>query len=408
MAMAAGVPASMGRRLLAALVDAGLALLVVGAPMALGVRPVLVDPAAAPAAGWLAAGWVLLLTLAVTQWMLLARRGWTLGKRALGVVVVSERSGFPPGPGAALLRLGVPVLANVVPLLGPALVAVSPFFDRTGRRQGWHDKVAGTVVVDGRLPRAAQPAQVEHRLEHLLRATGTSAGSEDPTGPAPPSSAAPVGPVDDALPDWLEDTGVVRRVPGVDGSSSDGVAVPDATGEPGSPGGHVPGPGLPPSRGLVAGTRVVPQAEVVTSVPVQHQPEDEDVEATRLRPARAKVPELAAQDREVTVELTDGQRVTFAGAALVGRDPAPRPGEDGCRLIRVADPGRSVSKTHLLLGVDRNGLWVRDRRSTNGTVVTLADGQQILCGADQQVRLPPGASVAFGDYGLSVATVDAV
>ena len=59
-------------------------------------------------------------------------------------------------------------------------------------------------------------------------------------------------------------------------------------------------------------------------------------------------------------------------------------------------------------GVDRHGVWVKDRASTNGTVVTLPDGQQILCGAHQQVRLPEGASVAFGDYGLDVAELSVV
>ncbi len=397
----------MGRRLLAALVDGALALVLVVLPVALAVLPGRGEPDASLAAGPLAAGSVLLLGLTVTQWVLLGRRGWTVGKRLLGVLVLSERSGFPPGLGPAFLRLLVPAAANLLPLLGPVLVHLSPFFDPSGRRQGWHDKVAGTVVVDARRAPAPGAGQVERRLQHLLTPVGTpvpASATDRPWSPttAPASPPAP-------LPDELEDTGVVQQVPGVSArptapwapSSAEPAAVPARPSA-------LHAPAL--SRGLVAGTRVVPAPEVVTSVPFPHQPsrEEEDVESTRLRPARAKVPELAASDHEATVELTDGQRVTFSGVALVGRNPTPRAGEDGCRLIRVADPGRSVSKTHLLLGVDRNGLWVKDRHSTNGTVVTLADGQQILCGADQQVRLPAGASVAFGDYGLSVATVDAV
>ncbi|MBC7290688.1 MAG: RDD family protein [Actinotalea sp.] len=384
----------MGRRLLAAAVDGALALLVVGAPVAVALltRPA-DDPAAGgPGAALLAASGVGLLALAVTQWVLLGRRGWTLGKRALSITVLSERSGFPPGLGAAFLRGLVPALSTVVPVIGPALVLASPLLDRSGRRQGWHDRAAGTVVVDAASAPAPDRRAVDRRLGHLLDPPGNGT-----TGPVPPPAPWPVAPEapDDALPAVLEDTGRIDR-PGTPAEVrlSAGPLLADR-------------PVLPRTRGLVPGTRVVPPSPVPDAVPFQQRPLEEDVEATRLRPARTRVPEMA-RGHEVTVELTDGQRVTFSGTALVGRNPTPRPGEDGCCLITVADPGRSVSKTHLLLGVDRHGLWVKDRQSTNGTVVTLADGQQILCGAGQQVRLPPGASVAFGDYGLSVATVDAV
>ena len=127
-----------------------------------------------------------------------------------------------------------------------------------------------------------------------------------------------------------------------------------------------------------------------------------DVERTRMRPARAKVPQVPSGGPAI-IELTDGRRIELAGTALVGRRPEPRADDADVELIAVADPGRSVSKTHLAIGVDRAGVWIRDRDSTNGTVVTLADGQQILCAAEQQVRVPLGATVAFGDYGITVA-----
>jgi pSer/pThr/pTyr-binding forkhead associated (FHA) protein len=121
-----------------------------------------------------------------------------------------------------------------------------------------------------------------------------------------------------------------------------------------------------------------------------------------MRPARAKVPEVGRPDL-ATIELSDGRTVRLERTVLIGRQPTPRPGDQDVELVQVPDPGRSVSKTHLAIGVDRSGVWVRDRDSTNGTVVTLADGQQILCAAEQQVRLPAGASVAFGDYALRVS-----
>ncbi|KGM11554.1 phosphopeptide-binding protein, partial [Cellulomonas bogoriensis 69B4 = DSM 16987] len=140
-----------------------------------------------------------------------------------------------------------------------------------------------------------------------------------------------------------------------------------------------------------------------TTTPGPHAPLADDVDMTRLRPARGKVPQVPhAVGPDVVLDLTDGRSIHVSGPVLVGRNPTPRAGEEDSTLVAVDDPGRSVSKTHLQLGLDRNGVWVRDRNSTNGTVVTLVDGQQILCGSEQQVRLVPGCSVAFGDHGFAV------
>jgi pSer/pThr/pTyr-binding forkhead associated (FHA) protein len=95
--------------------------------------------------------------------------------------------------------------------------------------------------------------------------------------------------------------------------------------------------------------------------------------------------------------------VPLGATVLVGRDPAPRAGESVGALVAVDDPARSVSKTHLTVGVDGAGAWVVDRNSTNGTVVTLPDGQRILCVPERRVRLVVGASVRFGDHGFTLA-----
>jgi predicted component of type VI protein secretion system len=83
----------------------------------------------------------------------------------------------------------------------------------------------------------------------------------------------------------------------------------------------------------------------------------------------------------------------------VGRNPDP---VAGARVVNVSDPGRSVSKTHLMLGRDAEGPWVVDRGSTNGTLVTLPDGQRIVCLPDRRVRLAEGSVIQFGDLSLTV------
>jgi hypothetical protein len=129
---------------------------------------------------------------------------------------------------------------------------------------------------------------------------------------------------------------------------------------------------------------------------------DPALEETRRAPLRADerhAEPVPVDPRAVALELSDGRTVAVDGVVLVGRNPV---GTGTEQLVRVVDPGRSVSKTHLQLGVDDHGLWVADRGSTNGTLVTLADGQQIVCGVDQRVRVPLGSTVSFGDCGLRV------
>lgn len=474
------VPAPLSRRLLSFVIDAVAVVLVGGAFVVAGVVEVVTATAegAEPGPSPLAlVGVGMLVVLGLAQWRLLARQGRTIGRLLTGIRLVRVPDGRVPGAGRALVRLVLPVLAWLVPVLGPLVLHLSPLADV--RRRGWHDKAAGLMAVDlvaGVDPTLAVVAG--RRLDDVLRpraartsdvpAPAAAAGGPaamPPTAmpplpaPRPASEQAAVEPVV-AVPWQVRREEQTTPGPLVDSASLRDVLVrPDpALAEPGLPepavvsalpqgilrpssalldledtaGGavarHVARPSSgsdEPASGDVPDadggldvtdtlgrpvTRVVPDAAVPvhTSTPFASTQAEEDVESTRLRPARGKVPELAeSRGPAVTVELTDGQRIAVTGTALVGRDPSPRPGEEADQLIRVADPGRSVSKTHLRIGVDRGNLWVTDRDSTNGTVVTLADGQQILCGAEQQVRLPAGATVAFGDYGLNVVTTDA-
>ncbi|WP_245701277.1 FHA domain-containing protein [Sanguibacter gelidistatuariae] len=100
----------------------------------------------------------------------------------------------------------------------------------------------------------------------------------------------------------------------------------------------------------------------------------------------------------VVLRFSDGRRVPLRGMTLIGRHPQAVGEEIITDLVSLDDPGRSVSKTHLLVGMDARGLYVQDRHSTNGTIVTLPDGQQILCAAGQTIRVPGGSTVSFGEF----------
>ncbi len=360
------VAAGPGRRLLAALVD-----LAVGAAPAALVAASEAGPVRTGAA-------VLVVVVALTQWVLQARLGWTLGKRLTGLRTLGAATGRPVGLGRTALRL-------LVLGLGSVLTAASILFDRSGRGRGWHDLAAGTAVLDvvrGTDPSAAPVVTASSagaRIDTLLAGAPPAPAATAPGGPPAPRHAAPP-PV--ALP-----------------------PVPARPPEPRPP--SVPVPPPVPAGGPAPGVRPEPGAVAVrTDAPRPAEPAEpfelpEELERTRLSSARRR--EVPARDPGNRVTLWDGRCLEVTGTILVGRNPAPREGEPApSGTLEVADPGRSVSKTHLLVGVDPHGLWIQDRDSTNGTVVTLADGQQILCAADQTVRVPVGASVAFGDFWFTV------
>ena len=67
--------------------------------------------------------------------------GATPGKLAVGVRIVDARSGGTPSTGRLVLRLFCYLLSAAPLYLGFLWIA----FDR--RKQGWHDKIAGTLVI---------------------------------------------------------------------------------------------------------------------------------------------------------------------------------------------------------------------------------------------------------------------
>lgn len=150
----AGTPASMGKRLGARLLD----IVIIGIPMTV-LYVVLIVPAfmaaangdapgAYPTGGMIMFYLILLIASIGYEAGMIATRGATLGKQLLGIKVVDEATGNIPGWGPAILRWLIPTLGGFVCGIGTWVVYLSPFFDATRRNQGWHDKVAKTLVIN--------------------------------------------------------------------------------------------------------------------------------------------------------------------------------------------------------------------------------------------------------------------
>ena len=73
--------------------------------------------------------------------LLWVKRGGTLGQTLLGMRVAREADGGPIGWGTAIVRYVMMLISFWIFYLGVIWVAFEP------RKRGWHDMVAGTVVV---------------------------------------------------------------------------------------------------------------------------------------------------------------------------------------------------------------------------------------------------------------------
>lgn len=114
-------------------------------------------------------------------------------------------------------------------------------------------------------------------------------------------------------------------------------------------------------------------------------------------------PALVAPARPTWVaELEDGRELVVAGLVLLGRNPQPRPGEEGAELVKLSDESRTVSKSHLALDVDEHGLFVVDRDSTNGSTFTTATGDSFRCVPGQVTYVGDGSVISIGDHRLTI------
>jgi pSer/pThr/pTyr-binding forkhead associated (FHA) protein len=100
--------------------------------------------------------------------------------------------------------------------------------------------------------------------------------------------------------------------------------------------------------------------------------------------------------------MDDGRRISVDGLVLLGRNPQPQPGEEDAHLIKLADETRTVSKSHLGVGVDAGGVYVMDRGSTNGSTVTNTSGQSTRCTPGVRVYVDAGSIVSIGDHWLEI------
>ena len=406
------VPATAGKRLGAAVLDWLPPVTVLTILLAIGFAGItrsqsggfiVYDTSSVVLFGGIGAGLTLIYLLVLAT--LEGRSGVTLGNSLMGIRS-TDADGFAPGGGAVFLRglvTGAGVLLAVIAaavvvmfqwfgaallVLGPllflgavwaVLVVLSNEWDRNGKLRGWHDTAAKTLVFDvksGRNPITTGGVAGPYSFAPLdlppvqqvaspLAAAGASAGS----GPAvhhPNQSAPPA---------------VVQPAPAA-------VRQPEAP----QPSGAAQQPASAVKKPVQQPASFAPAGHASSSF--QHAPHpDDDLDRTQVR-GDTQAPVTVAMLR---IRLDDGRDIELDRTVLVGRNPSGHPGEDSVQLIPVADPGRSISKTHLHLLAGNGGVWVTDRNSTNGSAVTTPDGIRTALAAGEPTHVRPGSTVHFGD-----------
>jgi len=127
-------------------------------------------------------------------------------------------------------------------------------------------------------------------------------------------------------------------------------------------------------------------------------------EASAAVAAEPDAPAVRARRRaQGILRFDDGTTVRIGAFGLIGRDPAPEAGEEGALAIPLSDPQRLMSKTHLSVGLDAQGLWVCDRGSRNGTQLLSPGGEIVEAASGERVRVPEGWVVQVGGRSFSAA-----
>src|SRR5699024_10979492 len=123
----------------------------------------------------------------------------------------------------------------------------------------------------------------------------------------------------------------------------------------------------------------------------------DDVADTRLA---SQVPRPSAPG--IGAVLPDGQQVTTPGLTLLGRAPTAGANETVGATAAINDV--SVSKTHLSLRIEGEGIWATDRASTNGTDL-YRSGQRYSLVAWEEAPLEPGDELVLGRASVRIDRV---
>lgn len=330
---------------------------------------------------------ILGIVWALVCWQQLAVRAATPGMRLMRLQLVGFLDGRPVMWGRAFLRWLVFAVLSATGL-GLLLLIVSVLV--SPRRQGWHDRAAGAVVI---VERPLPPRRIKVREARAPAPRPRSVpAAQSPQQSQQPPQQQPVAPQE-----------VPRQPVPQQELPPQQVPVPVPTAVAGDP---AVGPELAP----MAGDPELVQAGGYAGQVAGHARGASGVAAAEPDAplATVAVPTTSNGGPHRTIlegwvaELDDGREIAVHGLVLLGRNPQPAEGEADAELVKLPDESRTVSKTHLALGVDDAGLFVVDRGSTNGSTITAPGRPAVPAGAFHAVSVSEGSVVSIGDHWVRI------
>jgi len=397
--------APLGKRFVAFLIN-------LSVPVIVSLALILLLPSATGAARVILGvlGAVISIGWLVVVWYTLAVRAASPGMRAMKLQLVGFLDGRPIGPGRVFVRA---LVFWALYVTGIGLLIMLIMMLRHPRKQGWHDLAATSVMIKERvLAPPVQPARAAVSAQHGSPAQVGTTSQPQPSyapgeGYAPTGSPVPPGPL----------TPPPGMAPASFGAPYAAAAPP--AGSPSPYGGNAyasPYPGAPyappygssptsqPSGGELypPGQQAGQGSQSVQGSPSGASAAYEDAAAAGGFSDQSAAAPGSSYVQDWSILLDDGRRIPLDGLVLLGRNPQPKAGEEDAQLIKIADETRTVSKSHLAVGVDAGGVYVVDRGSTNGSTVSTTNGMSSRCRAGEMVRVGDGAIVSIGDHWIEI------
>jgi uncharacterized RDD family membrane protein YckC len=348
-------------------------------------------------------GAVIMIGWLVVVWYTLAVRAASPGLRVMGLQLVGFLDGRPIGLTRVFLRA---VVFWALYLTGIGLLIMLIMMLRHPRKQGWHDLAVTSVMIKERL--LAPPVQPSRSAASAQQGPPAQVGSMPQPSDVPATAQPSYAPGQGYAPASTEAPYAAAVPPGGSAAPYGGNAY--AAPPQGAPYGAPPygsSPTSQPSGGEMysPGQLAGPMSPVSQGSP-SVSPGYGDFPDYPASPSdfadQTPVGSGSPYVQDWSILLDDGRRIAVEGLVLLGRNPQPRAGEEDAQLIKIADETRTVSKSHLAVGVDAGGVYVVDRGSTNGSTVSTTNGMSSRCRAGEMVRVGDGAIVSIGDHWLEI------
>ena len=374
-------------------------------------------------------GWLQFFTAVGVQVWCMVKRGHWLGGVLLKITHVDVETG-QPAPGKVLKKFLLQYAINLVTLgIGFLIIALVSMRSTTGRN--WLDRMTGLMVIDiknGPMPSAtaaAGAARVTYPMT-VIAPVGVPSPPPLPQSANPFASATP--PPFQTPTNRFAQTSTLAAAPFTQSPPPSPAAAPLPP-----PSVAAPLPPLPASSPALQNP-FSPRtaAPIQPIVPVDRPGADAFIEATPFSSAAPQAaPPLPApllgapavvNERDIVPQVDVGETVLDAAVftpatgglrelvvdgdlilpngqiTLLGRNPTGSPTLESAVPIALADTDLKISKTHLAVGLEDGAWWVMDLHSTNGTTIVHTSGNHTRCEPGVSTPVAPGDVVRFGTH----------